>query len=80
MEANERADGRKFRPFPSLELAVQEDISSKSVHLALDRIFDMCGCPTCGLNGIIDLKISVINPVMRDEFEGILGMSQNIRV
>jgi hypothetical protein len=73
------AEGKAVRSFPSIGLVVEKNISAESVHAALDRVFDMVGCPTCGLNGVIDFHISVINPIMRDEIKGVVGLTPNIR-
>ena len=62
-----------------LTLAVKPGVSAKSVHAALDRIFELAGCTACGFNGIIDLKINVINPRISQQLEGIVGVSENLR-
>jgi len=63
----------------SLTLAVKPGVSAKSVHAALDRIFELVGCTACGFNGILDLKINVINPRISQQLDGIIGVSENIR-
>ena len=63
----------------SLTLAVRPGVSAKSVHAALDRIFELVGCTACGFNGILDLKINVINPKLSQPLDGIVGVSENIR-
>ena len=63
----------------SLTLAVKPGVSAKSVHAALDRIFELAGCTACGLNGILDLKINVINPRVSTQLDGIVGVSENLR-
>jgi hypothetical protein len=73
------AELRAVRNFPTIGLSVERDISAESVHAALDRIFDLVGCPTCGLNGIVDLTINVVNPVLRDEIKGVVGLTPNLR-
>ena len=62
-----------------LTLSVKPGVSAKSVHAALDRIFELVGCTACGFNGILDLKISVINPRLSQPIDGIVGVSENIR-
>ena len=34
-------------------------VTSKELHVALDRLLDISGCPQCGLNGI-DIRFSRI--------------------
>jgi hypothetical protein len=64
----------------SVALAVKGGIKAPTVHAALDRVFRLAGCPTCGLNGILDLRINVVNPVIPDQFarEGLVGISENL--
>ena len=42
--------------------------------------FRLAVCPACGLNGILDLRINVVNPGISDRFgkEGVLGVSENL--
>jgi hypothetical protein len=43
----------------TVQLALREGISAKDVHAALDRIFRLHGCITCGLAGL-DLRLRTI--------------------
>ena len=72
-------EARPIQASASLSLAVRPGVSAKSVHAALDRIFELVGCTACGFNGILDLKINVINPQISERFEGIVGVSENLR-
>ncbi len=65
----------------SLNLAVKGGVQAKALHVALDRIFELAGCRTCGLNGILDLRINVVNPVSPQlAKEGLLGASEGLRL
>jgi hypothetical protein len=65
----------------SLHFAVKGGVQAKTVHAALDRIFVLAGCRTCGLNGILDLRINVVNPASAElTKEGILGASEGLRL
>ena len=63
----------------SIHLAVRNGVSAKSVHAALDRIFELAGCTACGFNGILDLRINVINPAISKQYDGVVGISENVR-
>lgn len=65
----------------SIHLALKPGIDAKVVHGALDRIFELVGCVACGFNGILDLRINVVNPAINERFgkQGILGVSENLR-
>lgn len=67
-------------PGRSVHLAVKPGVDAKTVVAALERIFELSGCPACGFNGILDLRINVTNPAINDRFkQGILGVSENLR-
>lgn len=48
----------------TLQLTFKEGITAKSVHDALDRIFKLHGCISCGLLGI-DLRLQVVDPAIK---------------
>ena len=78
-------DGVRFSA--SLE-SIQEQLSgmlksgieARTVHAALDRIFELVGCPSCGFNGILDLHLDIMGPTISERFGkgGVLGASQNL--
>jgi anaerobic selenocysteine-containing dehydrogenase len=75
-------DAEASDPMPgrSVHLAVKPGVDAKTVVAALERIFELSGCPACGLNGLLDVRINVINPAINDRFkQGILGVSENLR-
>jgi hypothetical protein len=78
--ASQAAEASDPMPGRSIHLAVKGGVQAKAVHAALDRIFELVGCVACGFNGILDLRINVVNPAS-DRFskEGILGASGNLR-
>lgn len=64
----------------SVAFSVKSGIKAPTVHAALDRVFRLAGCPSCGLNGILDFRINVVNPAISDQFarDGLLGVSENL--
>lgn len=72
------SNGHEAKNFKSVHLAVRPGVSAKTVHAALDRIFEIAGCPACGFNGILDLKVNVIHPEVSGKFDGLLGVSENL--
>jgi len=56
----------------TLQLTFKEDIAAKSVHEALDRIFKLHGCISCGLLGI-DIRLRVEDPIL-GKFRDINGL------
>jgi hypothetical protein len=52
------------------ELQVSPKITSDEISQALQRLYDACGCPTCGLGGL-DLNIRVLPPEL-----GITGLQE----
>ena len=57
----------------ALQLVVQRGVKAESLHVALDKILDEHGCPTCGLNGL-DVNIRVQDPIFED-FSKISGVA-----
>lgn len=63
----------------SVALVVKPGISAKSVHQALEQIFELSGCLACGLLGIDDLNIRVLDARQFQRFKQIDGI-QSISV
>jgi hypothetical protein len=72
MEDSNMAD--KTERFGSLRLVLRPGIEAKAVHGALDKIFELAGCPSCGFNGIMDVHLHIVNPAIADKFGGIAGV------
>jgi hypothetical protein len=75
------AEAPAAAPGRTVQLALKPGIEAKAVHAALDRVFELAGCVACGLNGILDLRLNVVNPAINERFskQGILGVSENLR-
>lgn len=66
----------RLRP-GTIRVSVKREIKSDELHAALDRILDLHGCPTCGLNGLDVLfrHFQPINEAFR-EFKNISNVEQ----
>ena len=69
----------------TISLAARPNIKAEGIHKALDEIFRMSGCPSCGLNGF-DIRLKgVLDQDIRQRFtqvekiEGISGIEVNER-
>ncbi len=51
----------------AIQLTLRNAPSAKSIHAALDKIFRLHGCPTCGLNGL-DIRLRP-QEVLFNEFQ-----------
>jgi hypothetical protein len=58
----------------TLQLTFKEGISAKEVHLALDRAFELCGCPGCGFLGF-DFRFGIDSAVIDKvrDLEGVVN-------
>ncbi|MFN2588094.1 MAG: hypothetical protein ABR613_08255 [Actinomycetota bacterium] len=62
---------------PTATVLLGDEVAASEIHAALDRIFEMNGCPACGLIGI-DLRLLVRDAKLSgelDSFDGVLGMT-----
>lgn len=62
----------KKRLTGSVQLSFRERVKVQDVHLAIDRILNIAGCPTCGLLGL-DLHLHS-QPVVLDKLRDIKGV------
>ena len=57
----------------TLQLVIEEGISADSCHALLDRVFQLHGCPACGLAGL-DVRWRVQEKILSDRFADIPGL------
>jgi len=57
----------------AIQLTVARNVKADHVHAALDKIFELHGCPACGLNGL-DISLRHSTPLV-DSFKGFQGIS-----
>ena len=67
-------------PPRSVSIAVRPGIKAQTLHAAIDQLIGQFGCLACGLNGILDLRIDVVNPEISERFakDGVLGVNMNV--
>jgi len=59
----------RLRP-GTVQVTVGNEVSLKDLQALIERIVDLNGCRTCGLNGI-DIHLRQIDPVIFDRFADI---------
>lgn len=57
----------------AVQLTVGRNAKADHIHAALDKIFELHGCPACGLNGL-DISFRHTTPMM-DAFKGFQSIS-----
>lgn len=73
-------DARLARPIQTkavLQIGVREGIQAETIHKSLDRLFELSGCPRCGLNGF-DLDIRVIDDDWSRQFGKMLELQREV--
>jgi len=61
----------------TVQFAVNEGVKAEVVHRALDRLFKLSGCPSCGLLGI-DVHLRVSDPEFVRMTEPIAALQHDV--